>query len=143
MQEAIIFLAESACVMVNSNLWVDIGLVNGAMRTVQTICYQTGGPPDLPVAVIVSPPSLMALCLSLLSTAGPASAHVSSCAQVPSPSISHRVSPWAKWPSTVARKSSPLGSHLLPAQESVSYKASCSHPLFPSNVSPASPTALV
>ena len=36
-----------------SNLWVDVGLVNGAMGTVQAICYRNGGPPDLPNAVMV------------------------------------------------------------------------------------------
>ena len=41
------------CFLLNSNLWVDIGLVNGAMGTVQAICYRTGGPPGLPIAVIV------------------------------------------------------------------------------------------
>ena len=36
-----------------SNLWVDVGLVNGAMGTVRAIFYSTGGPPDVPIAVIV------------------------------------------------------------------------------------------
>ena len=31
----------------------DVGLVNGAMGTLQAICYRTGGPPDLPIAVMV------------------------------------------------------------------------------------------
>ena len=44
--EAVICLAKSACVMLTSNLWVDAGLVNGAMGTVHAICYRTGGPPD-------------------------------------------------------------------------------------------------
>ena len=39
--------------MLTSNLWVDVGLVNGAMGTVRAICYRTGGPPDLPIAVMV------------------------------------------------------------------------------------------
>ena len=39
--------------MLTSNLWVDVGLVNGAMGTIQAICYRTGGPPDLPIAVMV------------------------------------------------------------------------------------------
>ena len=34
-------------------LWVDVGLVNGAMGTIQAICYRAGGPPDLPIAVMV------------------------------------------------------------------------------------------
>ena len=51
--EAVICLANSARVMLTSNLWVDVGLVNGAMGIVQAICYRTGGPPDLPIAVMV------------------------------------------------------------------------------------------
>ena len=39
--------------MLISNLWVEVGLVNGAIGTVKAICYQNGGPPDLPLAVIV------------------------------------------------------------------------------------------
>ena len=39
--------------MLTSNLSVDAGLVNGAMGTVQAVCYHTGGPPDLPVAVMI------------------------------------------------------------------------------------------
>ena len=51
--EAVTCLAESARVMLTSNLWVDFGLVNGAMGTIEAICYQTGGPPSLPTAVMV------------------------------------------------------------------------------------------
>ena len=51
--EAVICLATSARVMLTSHLWVDVGLVNGAMGTIQAICYRTGGPPDLPIAVMV------------------------------------------------------------------------------------------
>ena len=51
--EAVICLAKSARVMLTSNLWVDVGLVNGAMGNIQAICYKTGGPPDLPIAVMV------------------------------------------------------------------------------------------
>ena len=37
-----------------ANLWVDMGLVNGAMGTVQSLCYhECGAPPDLPIAVTV------------------------------------------------------------------------------------------
>ena len=40
--------------MLSANLWVDMDLVNGAMETVQAICYHEGGaPPDLPMAVTV------------------------------------------------------------------------------------------
>ena len=49
--EAVICLATSARVMLTSNLWVDVG--NGAMGTVQAICYRSGVPPDLPIAVMV------------------------------------------------------------------------------------------
>ena len=37
--------------MLISNVWVGTGLVNGAIGTFSTICYQTGGPPDMPLAV--------------------------------------------------------------------------------------------
>ena len=39
--------------MLISNLWTGAGLVNGAMGTVRAICYQSGGPPSFPVAVMV------------------------------------------------------------------------------------------
>ena len=45
--------AFGARVMLTSNLWTGAGLVMGAMGTVQAICYQSGGPPSLPVAVMV------------------------------------------------------------------------------------------
>ena len=52
--EPVVCLGKSARVMLSSNLWVDMGLVNGAMGTVQAICYREGGaPPDLPVAVTI------------------------------------------------------------------------------------------
>ena len=51
--EAVICFAKSARVMLISNLWVDVGLVNGAMGTIEAICYRSDGPPDLPLAVMV------------------------------------------------------------------------------------------
>ena len=40
--------------MLSANLWVNMGLVNGAMRTIQSICYHEGGaPPDLPIVVTI------------------------------------------------------------------------------------------
>ena len=51
--EAIIFIAKSAWVMLISNLWVEVGLVNGAIGIVKAICYQNGGPCDLSLAVMV------------------------------------------------------------------------------------------
>ena len=52
--DPVVHIAQGARVMLTSNLWVDAGLVNGAMGTVQEICYQSGGPPDLPTAVMVN-----------------------------------------------------------------------------------------
>ena len=51
--EAVVCLAKSARVMLTSNLWVEVGLVNGAMGTIKAICYRSGGPPDLPLAVML------------------------------------------------------------------------------------------
>lgn len=51
--EATICLAKSARVMFTNNLWVDVGLVNGAMGTTEAICYRNGGPPYLPIGVMV------------------------------------------------------------------------------------------
>ena len=51
--EPVVCLAHGARVMLTSNQWVDKGPVNGAMGTVAAIYYLTGGPPDLPVAVMV------------------------------------------------------------------------------------------
>ncbi len=52
--EPVICIAHGARVMLTANLWVDVGLVNGAMGTVVAICYKSGQcPPHLPVAVMV------------------------------------------------------------------------------------------
>ena len=51
--QAVVHLAHGARVMLTSNLWVEMGLVNGAMGTVVAICYRQGGPPHLPVAVMI------------------------------------------------------------------------------------------
>ena len=42
--EPVICLAKFVRVMLISNLWVDPGLVNRAMGTIEKICYRTGGP---------------------------------------------------------------------------------------------------
>ena len=52
--EPVICMAHGARVMLTANLWVDVGLVNGAMGTVVAICYRTGqAPPNLPIATTV------------------------------------------------------------------------------------------
>ena len=52
--DPIICIAQGARVMLTSNLWVDTGLVNGAMGTVSAICYKRGeAPPNLPVSVMI------------------------------------------------------------------------------------------
>lgn len=52
--QPILCLAQGACVMLTSNLWVEAGLVNGAMGTIAAIVYKHGeAPPSLPVSVMV------------------------------------------------------------------------------------------
>ena len=52
--EPVIALAHSARVMLTFNLWiVDTGLVNSTMGTVVATCYPSGGPPQLPLTIMV------------------------------------------------------------------------------------------
>ena len=51
--QAVVHIAHFCRVMLTSNIWIEVGLVNGAMGTIHSICYQNGGPPDLPLAVMI------------------------------------------------------------------------------------------
>ena len=51
--DPIIYLVHTAHVTLIANLWVEVGPDNGAWGTVVSICYQDGGPPNIPVAVMV------------------------------------------------------------------------------------------
>ena len=51
--DPVVHLANTARVMLIANLWVEAGLVNGALGTVVSICYHNSTPPDLPLAVMV------------------------------------------------------------------------------------------
>ena len=50
--EPFVCIAHGARVMLSANLWVEVGLVNVALGTVEAICYEQP-PPDLPIAVTV------------------------------------------------------------------------------------------
>jgi ATP-dependent DNA helicase PIF1 len=52
--EASIFISRNCKVMLTSNLWTDVGLVNGAFGIVRHIIYEPNcGPPSLPLSVII------------------------------------------------------------------------------------------
>ena len=51
--DPIVYFVHTAQVMLTANLWIEVGLVNGALETVVSICYQEGGPPALSLAVMV------------------------------------------------------------------------------------------
>ena len=52
--DPVVCIAHGARVMLTSNLWTGVGLVNRAMGTVIAICYKSGqAPPNLPVSIMV------------------------------------------------------------------------------------------
>ena len=52
--EPVICIAHGARVMLSADLWVEVGLANGALGTVEAICYEGDQrPPNLPIAVTV------------------------------------------------------------------------------------------
>ena len=52
--EPVICIAHGARVMLSANVWVEVGLVNGALGTVEAICYEGDQrPPNLPIAVTI------------------------------------------------------------------------------------------
>ena len=52
--DPVVCIAHGAQVILTSNLWTGVGLVNGAMGTVIAICYKSGqAPPNLPVSVTI------------------------------------------------------------------------------------------
>jgi len=52
--DPVVYLVNTVGVMLIANLWVQAGLVNGALGTAVSICYHNNTPPDLPLAVLVS-----------------------------------------------------------------------------------------
>lgn len=51
--DLVIHLAQMARIMLIDNLWIEVGLVNGAVGTVISICYEHGRPPDLRLSVLI------------------------------------------------------------------------------------------
>ncbi|KAK3919299.1 ATP-dependent DNA helicase [Frankliniella fusca] len=53
--EPVVYLAKGARIMLRSNMWLEVGLVNGATGTVEDIVYEPGRaqPEDLPAVVMV------------------------------------------------------------------------------------------
>ena len=52
--DPVVCIAHGARVMLTSNIWTGVGLVNRAMGTVIAICYKSGqAQPNLPVSVMV------------------------------------------------------------------------------------------
>ena len=48
------YLSKNACVMLTRNIWVEVGLCNGAMGNVIDIIYaENHCPPVLPIAILV------------------------------------------------------------------------------------------
>ena len=51
---ASLLLVRGARVKITSNIWISVGITNGATGTVKHIIYMVGAcPPDLPLAIVV------------------------------------------------------------------------------------------
>ncbi len=72
--EVVVRLAHGARVMLTTNLWVDVGLVKGAMGTIAVICYHSGGPLQSQ-SRFTSTSTVVPLCMAAPFSSPPFAAH--------------------------------------------------------------------